>query len=72
VATVGEHLSAINKFLMNHGKPTVTLGPLIDGVRKDLANFQRDLAPPPEILPLPAPVALAILEKAEALLKGVQ
>jgi hypothetical protein len=65
------YLSAINKFLMDHGKPPVALGPLIDGVRKGLANCQRDLAPTPERLPLPAPVALAILAKAEALLKVV-
>jgi hypothetical protein len=63
---------AINKFLLDHGKPPVALGPLIDSVRKGLAICQRDLAPTPERLILPAPVALAILEKAETLLKVVQ
>ena len=65
------YLFAINKFLLDHGKPPVALGPLIDGVRKGLAYCQRDLSPTPERLPLPAPVALAILVKAEALLKVV-
>jgi hypothetical protein len=45
---------------------------MITGVRKGLANCQRDLVPTPERLPLPALVALAILEKAEALLKIVK
>jgi len=65
-------LSAINKFLLDHGKPPVALGPLIDGVHKGLANCQRILAPTPERLPLSAPVALAILEMTETLLKVVQ
>jgi hypothetical protein len=65
------YLSAMNKFLMDHGRPPVALGPLIDGVRKGLANCQRDLAPTPGRFPLPAPVALAILAKAKALLKVV-
>jgi hypothetical protein len=56
---------------MDHGKPPVALGPLIDVVRKGLANCQRDLAPTPKRHPLPAPVAVAILAKAEALLKVV-
>ncbi len=65
------YLSVINKFLLDHGKPPVAIGAMITGVRKGLANCQRDPAPTPERLPLPAPVALAILEKIEALLKVV-
>jgi hypothetical protein len=42
---------------------------MITGVRKGLANCQRDLDPTPERLPLPVPATLAILEKEEALLK---
>ena len=38
------------------------------GVRKGLTNFQVDTAPLSERLPLPAPVALAILELGERLL----
>ena len=45
------YLFAINKFLLDHGKPPVALGPKIDGVRKDLANCQRDLAPTPDSSP---------------------
>jgi hypothetical protein len=45
---------------------------MVSGVREGLANCQKDLDPTPERLPLPAPVALAIVEKAEELLKGVQ
>jgi len=66
------YLSAINKFLLNHGKPLVALGLMVSGVRKGIASYQKDLDPTPECLPLPAPVALAILEKAEEFLKGVQ
>ena len=43
---------------------------MVSGVRKGLANCQRDLAPTPERVPLPAPVMLAILEQAEDILKG--
>jgi hypothetical protein len=64
------YLSAINKFLLDHGKPPVALGPMVAGVRLGLANCQKDMAPTPERLPLPAPVALAILERAEGLLKN--
>jgi hypothetical protein len=63
------YLSAINKFLLDHGKPQVALGAMVAGVRLGLANCQKGMAPTPERLPLPAPVALAILERAEALLK---
>jgi hypothetical protein len=63
------YLSAINKFLLDHGKPPVALGAMVAGVRLGLANCQTDMAPTPERLPLPAPVALAILERAEALLR---
>jgi hypothetical protein len=66
------YLSTINKFLLDHGKPPVALGPMITGVSKGLANCQRDLVPTLERLPLPVLVALAIREKAERLLKIVQ
>ncbi len=63
------YLSAINKFLIDHEKPPVALGPLVSGVRAGLVNCQEDLDPTPERLPLPAPVALAILERAEKILR---
>ena len=64
------YLSAINKFLLDHGKPPVALGAIVAGVRLGLANCQTDMPPTPERLPLPSLVALAILELAEAILKN--
>ncbi len=66
------YLSAINKFLLDHANAPVALGPMVSGVRSGLANCQTYVAPTPERLPLPVPVALAILEKVELLLRGVQ
>jgi hypothetical protein len=65
------YLSAINKFLQDHDKTQVALGPINDNRRPQeiITNCQRDLAPKPERLPLPALVALALLAKAEVLLK---
>ncbi len=62
------YLSAINKLMLYHDLPHVALGPLVTGVRKGLSNCQEDAQPRPQRLPLPAPVALAILELAERLL----
>ncbi len=59
------YLSAINKFLQDHARPPVALGPLVSGVRKGLEKYQRDANPTPKRLPLPAPVALSILEGAK-------
>jgi hypothetical protein len=66
------YLSAIKKFLQDHARPPVALGPLVSVVRKGLEKCQRDDNPNPERLPLPAPVALSILEGAEHLLPLVQ
>ena len=66
------YLSAINRLLMDHALPPVALGPLVTGVRKGLSNCQEDSYPRPQRLPLPAPVALAILELAERLLRCVR
>ena len=41
------YLFAINKFLLDHGKLPIALGPMIDGVHKGLAYCQRDMAPTP-------------------------
>jgi len=59
------NLSTIKKFLQDHARPSVALGPLVSGVRKGLEKCHRDDNPTPERLPLPAPVALSILEGAE-------
>jgi hypothetical protein len=71
VDSLQPYLSAINKFLLDHGKPPVVMGPLIDGVLNSMANCQLNLPPTLERVALPTPVALAILEKAEALIKVV-
>jgi hypothetical protein len=65
------YLSAINRFLGDHARPPMALGPMITRVRKELANFQQDLAPTPERVPIPAPIALAILLLSEKLLVTV-
>jgi hypothetical protein len=66
------YLSAINKFLQNHARPPVALGPLVSGVRKGLEKCQRGNNPTPGRLPLPAPVAMPVLEGAEHLLPLIQ
>ncbi len=66
------YLSAINRFLADHARPPMALGPMITNVRKGLDNCQQDLAPAPERVPIPAPVALAILNLAERLLVTVE
>ena len=71
-ASMQPYLSSINKYLQDHALPPVALGPLVAGVRKGLSNCQEDLAPLPQRLPLPAPVALEILELAESLQLSVE
>ena len=65
------YLSAINRFLQDHARPPVALGTLVSNVRKGLANCQRDTIPSDIRVPLPAPVVLDIVEKAERLLTAV-
>ena len=65
------YLSAINRFLRDHNRPPVALGPLVSDVRRGLENCQVDISPSTERLPLPAPVALSILELAEGLVQVV-
>ena len=62
------YLSAINTFLQDLALPPVALAPLVAGVRRWLMNCQADTAPVPEKMPLPAPIALAILELGKKLL----
>ena len=49
----------------------MALGPLVSCVRKGLEKCQWNENPTPERLPLPAPVALAIMEDAEHMLPSV-
>jgi len=66
------YLSTINMLLLDHTLPPVALGPLVSRVRKGLDNSQEDSIPHPQRLPLPAPVALAILALAKGLFSSVQ
>lgn len=65
------YLSAINRFLQDHAVAPVALGPVVSSVRKGLAKSQFDLVPSDIRVPLPAPVALAILERGEHLVSRV-
>jgi len=67
VASLQPYLSPIDKHLQNIALPPVALVPLFSGVYKGLANYQEDLAPLPQRLPLSAPVGFEILELAESL-----
>jgi len=66
------YLTSINKYLQGHDLPPVALGIMVSRVRKGLARCQEDMALRPQRLPVPAPVALAILELAERLQLSVQ
>jgi len=66
------YLSAINRYLQDHAREPVALGPLVARVRKGLANSQEDTRPLPERVPLPAQVACAILELGEQLLREIR
>jgi hypothetical protein len=61
------YLSAINKFLKDHGAAPVAQGPLVSDVRAGLGNSQVAVNPSVPRIPLPAPVALAIVEYAHQL-----
>ena len=59
------YLSVINKFLKDHARLPMALGPLVTCVRKGLEKIQRDENPAAKCLPLPAPVALSNMEGPE-------
>ncbi len=61
----------MNRLLHDHALPPVALGPLVARVRKGLENCQKDTRPLPNLLALPDPVVLAILDLAERLLPTV-
>ena len=65
------YLSAINRFLKDHNVAPTALGPIVTAVRRGLGNAQLDTDPADTRVPLPAPVALAILEQGERLLPRV-
>ena len=59
------YLSAINKFRQDHA------GLMVSCVRKGFEKCRRGENPTPERLPLPAPMALSILEGAEHMFPSV-
>ena len=61
-ASLQPYLSAINRFLGDHGKEPVALGPLVARARQGLKLQQLDSAPAPVRVPLPAETVTAILE----------
>ena len=61
------YLSAINRFLQDHGKAQMALAPLVLDIRAGLKNSHVVLNPLPARIPLPGPVALDILVAAEQL-----
>ena len=61
------YISAINRFLQDHGRPPVALGPLVADVRAGIKNSQVALQPPPARIPLPALVAADMLAYVEDL-----
>jgi hypothetical protein len=48
-----QQASVINKYLKDKVHPPVAPGPLVSGVRKDLANIQDGIAPLLKRVPLP-------------------
>lgn len=61
------YLSAINRFLQDHGRAPVAQGPIISDARRGLRNSQIDLSPQAARVALPAPVAHKILQHAQLL-----
>ena len=53
-ASLQPYLSAINRFLGDHGQEPVALGPLVARARQGLKLQQRDSTPAPVRVPLPA------------------
>ena len=66
-ASLQPYLSAINRYLEDHGLPGVAKGLLIAKTRKGLALTQVDTRPRPRRVALPAEVALRILQHASLL-----
>ena len=58
------YLSAINRFLGDHGKEPVALGPLVARARQGLKLQQQDQDPQEVRVPLPPHAVCAMLEKA--------
>jgi len=66
------YLSAIIMMLLDHALPPVALGLLVTRVRKGFDNCQENSTSRPQRLPLPAPVALAIIALLERLIPTIE
>ena len=67
-ASLQPYLSAVNRFLGNHGVQPVALGLLVASVRRGLAGAQVDTQEPPLRVPLPAEAVVAFIVKAATLM----
>ena len=63
-ASLQPYLSAINRFLGDHGQEPVALGPLVARARQGLKLQQRDQDPQDVRVPLPPQAVCAMLDKA--------
>jgi hypothetical protein len=61
------YFSAVNKFFRDHQRQPIAVGELLADARHGLEMLQHRLVPTTSRLPLPAPVALDILQAAAAL-----
>ena len=61
------YFSAVNKFFRDHQRQPIAVGDLLADARRGLEMLQHRLIPATTRLPLPAPVALTILEAADTL-----
>jgi hypothetical protein len=61
------YLSAVNMFFRDHQRQPIAVGELLADGRRGLEMLQHRLVPTASRLPLPAPVALDILQAASAL-----
>jgi hypothetical protein len=61
------YFSAVNKFFRDHQRQPFAVGELLADARRGLEMLQHRLLPTASRLPLPAPVALDILEAAATL-----
>jgi hypothetical protein len=59
--------SAVNKFFRDHQRQPIAVGELLTGARRGLEMLQHRIVPTASRLPLPAPVALDILQAAATL-----
>lgn len=61
------YFSAVNKFFRDHQRQPIAVGDLLADARRGFEILQHRLIPATTRLPLPAPVALTILEAADTL-----